>query len=269
MELSHCQSCETELKGKFCHACGEKQIAESDFRIWNIVKQGTSFITNLDSRFFKSFVPLIIKPGFLTHEYVNGRRKPYMSPFQIFIISNIIFFIFLTDADILRAPARWFFNGAGMEGKMDSLAKGLSKTVNETEIIFDNNSNAYAKGLVVLLIPIVGLTLHVFNFRKSIKYGKQVILSIHLLSFFLISVVLVEFVLDFLRYIKLITGNMSVYFRIALFSVLFYFSFASLRKYYSRSIFSAALRSGLIAVFAILFIIIYRSCISWLTLYLM
>ncbi|MCB9249683.1 MAG: DUF3667 domain-containing protein [Ignavibacteriales bacterium] len=48
---------------------------------------------NFDSKFFRSLKFLITKPGFLTNEFLNGRRVKYIKPFQLFIILNLLMLI--------------------------------------------------------------------------------------------------------------------------------------------------------------------------------
>ena len=55
----------------------------------------------LDTKLFKSFIPLLLKPGFLTLEYFKGRRVGYVKPFRMYIITSIVFFFmtFLNQGD--------------------------------------------------------------------------------------------------------------------------------------------------------------------------
>ena len=43
-------------------------------------------------QFYKTFVPLLIKPGFLTSEYIAGRRIRYIPPYRLFIFLSIFLF---------------------------------------------------------------------------------------------------------------------------------------------------------------------------------
>lgn len=56
------------------------------------------FFTNyfaLDSRFGRSFRPFFFKPGFLTDEFIKGKRMSYANPIRLYIVISIIhFFVF-------------------------------------------------------------------------------------------------------------------------------------------------------------------------------
>ncbi len=57
---------------------------------------------SVDARFFRSFIPLLIRPGYLAKKYVSGKRLLYLHPAQFYLFSSIVFFfifsIFTRDA---------------------------------------------------------------------------------------------------------------------------------------------------------------------------
>lgn len=89
-----CANCETEFSGHFCHNCGQA-VKEYDkpfsFVFFNFLGDFFAF----DTRFFRTFVALIFKPGFLTKEYMQGRRVRYAPPFRIFIFVSFVLFLLL------------------------------------------------------------------------------------------------------------------------------------------------------------------------------
>ena len=50
-------------------------------------------VFNIDSRVFRSIVPLYFRPGYLTEEYFAGRRTLYVTPFRLFFFLCIISFL--------------------------------------------------------------------------------------------------------------------------------------------------------------------------------
>lgn len=52
-------------------------------------------ITHFDSKIFTTLKDLILKPGFLTREYVEGRRVGYLNPIRMYIFISAIFFVAL------------------------------------------------------------------------------------------------------------------------------------------------------------------------------
>ncbi len=49
-------------------------------------------VFNVDSRIFRSLWDLYVRPGYLTGEYLAGRRARYVTPFRLFFFLSIIAF---------------------------------------------------------------------------------------------------------------------------------------------------------------------------------
>ena len=61
-------------------------------------------ITHFDGKFFTTLKDLIVKPGFLTREYVAGRRVAYLNPIRMYIFISAMFFIALFASREESAP---------------------------------------------------------------------------------------------------------------------------------------------------------------------
>ncbi len=48
-----------------------------------------------DAKFWKTLIPLIIKPGKVSDDFINGKRFRYANPFQFYLSISIVFFLFL------------------------------------------------------------------------------------------------------------------------------------------------------------------------------
>jgi hypothetical protein len=49
-------------------------------------------VFNVDSRIFRSLGDLYFRPGYVTTEYLAGRRARYVTPFRLFFFLTIIAF---------------------------------------------------------------------------------------------------------------------------------------------------------------------------------
>lgn len=85
-----CLNCGNELKGCYCHECGQR----SDNFHRSLKKLFLHFLDEFftfDSKFFRSFIPFIFKPGRLTNEYLSGKQVSYVAPFRLYFFTVIVF----------------------------------------------------------------------------------------------------------------------------------------------------------------------------------
>jgi hypothetical protein len=86
-----CPNCHTAIAGPYCYACGQR--AEKYSRsIWRLISEAFESIFDLDGRVWRTFPRLILRPGRLTRDYLDGHRAPQVPPFRIFLVTLLIVF---------------------------------------------------------------------------------------------------------------------------------------------------------------------------------
>ena len=87
-----CLNCGTALKGPFCYYCGQPD--KNFMRFFPaLLRDLLDDLLDLDSRFMRTLKPLMLKPGRLTRDYMDGRRFRYTPPMRLYIFSSIAFFL--------------------------------------------------------------------------------------------------------------------------------------------------------------------------------
>lgn len=266
MIRNECLSCGSLLKGRYCFNCGEKVVQDSDFSLSKIVGEGFNAFTNLDNKFFRSLWALMFKPGFLSQEYIEGRRLKYMKPFQLYILASLFLFIFLSDFDVVLIPSRWFFVEHYEWGlKVMELARSqmdaLGLTLDELKVLYDSKVANFSKIGLILIIPL----LSIFSFflgKKTIpEFGKHFIINIHSFCFILISMTLY---ISTLRLIPHEFGQLPIFVLLAVILVYLIFSIKRLLHYsWVKSIALGLLNS----LFLFVTMFLYRIFISFFTLW--
>ncbi|MEI7490434.1 MAG: DUF3667 domain-containing protein [Bacteroidota bacterium] len=79
----------------FCPHCGQKRIEREDMSFSHLIGESFFDYFHFDSKFFRTILPLIYKPGWLTLEYMKGKRKAYVEPFKLFLVISVIYFLLL------------------------------------------------------------------------------------------------------------------------------------------------------------------------------
>jgi hypothetical protein len=91
-ESPDCLNCGTQLKGQYCGSCGQRSRSRL-ISLWELISDAFGDLLEIDSRLWQTVVPLIIRPGQLTRDYLQGRRARYMPPFRMYLVLSLLFFV--------------------------------------------------------------------------------------------------------------------------------------------------------------------------------
>jgi len=91
---NNCLNCGSQVTGRFCSQCGQENI-ETKETVGFLARHFLEDITHYDSKFFQTIRLLLFKPGFLTKEYLAGKRTTYLNPIRMYVFISAIFFLFL------------------------------------------------------------------------------------------------------------------------------------------------------------------------------
>ena len=87
---TECLNCTTKLQGRYCHSCG--QSADDHHRsIRHLLWEAVEGLTHLDGRLAHTLPALLLHPGRLARDYIEGRRMRHVPPFRLFLVSLLIF----------------------------------------------------------------------------------------------------------------------------------------------------------------------------------
>ena len=88
----HCLNCEAPLRGQYCAACGQRD-KHRIISLWALLRDVVGDLFEVDSRVWRTTVPLLFKPGYLTSEYLRGRHVRYTPPFRLYLVTSLLFFL--------------------------------------------------------------------------------------------------------------------------------------------------------------------------------
>lgn len=91
-----CLNCKQPISDNdnFCSNCGQVND-ELPLSIKQFISEFFAGFFSFDSRFLKTFVPLLFKPGKVSKDYIEGKRRRYVNPFQLYLHVTILFFLVL------------------------------------------------------------------------------------------------------------------------------------------------------------------------------
>lgn len=91
-KIKVCLNCGSDVHGRYCHICGQENI-ETKESFAGLVKHFFYDITHFDGNFFSSAKYLLFRPGYLSAEYVKGRRASYLHPIRMYVFTSAFFFL--------------------------------------------------------------------------------------------------------------------------------------------------------------------------------
>ncbi len=157
-ETIHCKNCATALQDCYCPHCGQKNI-DLERPLLQLVGEVLRETFEVDGRAARTLVALFRRPGLLTAEFLAGRRKLYTSPFRLYLVISVLFFV----------VAAW------IAGQGILLVEGQTDAAGQARFV----SNELPR-LMFVLLPVFALLLKAAFPRRL--YFEHLIHSLHLHS---------------------------------------------------------------------------------------
>jgi hypothetical protein len=247
VEASVCRNCGAARAGRFCAECGEQRITAHDYSIGHFFEHAIETLTHFDYRSLRALKYLLFRPGFLTREYLDGRRKPYVGPLQLFVIVNVVFA--LVGGTTFRVPLSER-NAAPFAAAKQRMAAGAQATrgLDDVEFAkeFDRSMATNAKSWIFMMIPVFAAGLAVvYGFRRY--FFEHLIFATHLYAFLLVWIVVAAVILALGVYVatgtSIARAGANTVVSIAILAGLLAYLFTALRRVYGDGPVAAALRS--------------------------
>jgi hypothetical protein len=187
-----CPSCNSFVAAKYCPSCGEKRADARDFTAGAIAKLMYQAFSPVDGKVVRSFRALLTNPGALTAAFVRGMRGPFMGPFQIFILANVLFFFMQSFSDMRILTAGLDARLTGQDGSdwaramVNARLAATGRTLAEYAPVFDQAVAVNAKSLIGLMVPPFAALLPLVFIGRSKPIGVHVIFAIHFYAFVLV-----------------------------------------------------------------------------------
>jgi hypothetical protein len=86
-----CLNCSAPLHGAFCAGCGQRVVPPHP-TVRELAGDAWHELSGYDGRIMATIRGLA-RPGFLTREYLAGRRAHYLPPVRVYLIVSVIYFV--------------------------------------------------------------------------------------------------------------------------------------------------------------------------------
>jgi Protein of unknown function (DUF3667) len=198
-----CPTCGAHSHGKYCPSCGEKRVEERDRYLWHYLKVVFTLAVQLDTKVLRSVLLLVGRPGFMSTEFLEGRRVRYLSPLRLFVLVSVVYYVSLTfmNAHVVARPAGLDFNTFttplqtqlhGNDFYPAYAARRVARkmrldniSLQALEQKYDKSTAELSKTLLFVLIPVIAMLFAVLFWRR--KYiSEHLAIATHFWSFVLV-----------------------------------------------------------------------------------
>jgi hypothetical protein len=98
---ARCDNCGAPVSGRYCSACGQR-LEPAVHSLWHFSKVATEDLTHADSRLWRTLGALLFRPGYLTREFLSGRRARYLPPVRLYLVISVMFFLWASATHQVR-----------------------------------------------------------------------------------------------------------------------------------------------------------------------
>ena len=84
-----CLNCDLPLTGAFCSTCGQRAVPPHP-TVRELLGDAWAELTGYDGRIARTVRALLLHPGRLTREFMEGHRARYISPVRLYLTASVI-----------------------------------------------------------------------------------------------------------------------------------------------------------------------------------
>jgi hypothetical protein len=199
-DTGNCHNCGAAVSYHYCALCGQETKLHVP-SAGEFIHEFVGHYIALEGKLWTTVHKLLFKPGFLTAEYIAGRRIRYVQPLRVYLTFSILFFFVLKLAgtpvgqiehDGARAKPLVSFeqrqaSQAELAAPLNRLPAGLqtriktfnARTPDEQSKLLSTAFFAYVPYAMFILMPVFALYLKLLYAGSRRRYGEHLLFALH------------------------------------------------------------------------------------------
>ncbi len=203
-ETGNCHNCGAAVSYHYCALCGQEtrlHVASAG----EFIHEFVGHYIALEGRLWTTMHKLMFRPGFLTAEYIAGRRARYVQPLRVYLTFSILFFLVLKLAGTPVAQVDKQANPSKPLVSFDQRAPDayeLHPTLRQLPMPLQDKIKAfnarppeeqsralgaaffsYVPYAMFFLMPVFALYLKLLYFGSHRRYGEHLLFALHANAF--------------------------------------------------------------------------------------
>ncbi len=191
-EARACLNCGERLLGSHCWRCGQEDV-DLHRPLRQLARDAAGDLLNLDTRLLRTLGPLFLRPGFVIHEYLAGRRIRFVQPLKMFLLASVVFFglVALLPKDDFAVFREGEERPTGVHITLELPAysgekEGFNHWIDEAGEKAKQHPQEFGEALLgnlprsfFVLLPIFALLLKLFYWRQGRYYLDHLIFALY------------------------------------------------------------------------------------------
>ncbi|WP_420454832.1 DUF3667 domain-containing protein [Rubrivirga sp.] len=194
--LARCAACDEPLVGAYCHECGERRPRPEDESLAAFLRDQFHEVTSADGRLWRSVKALFV-PGTLTTEYFAGRRGLYVRPVRLFLVVNVVFFLWMSNfgAQAFLGDPGLYRSNPAFDARMTEAVNDAGVTAERYDAAFRQRARALAPTLIAVFVPAYVAFIALILVRTGRPVVRHAVFATHFVAVLMASSVLITAVL--------------------------------------------------------------------------
>jgi hypothetical protein len=169
-----CHNCGATLVGRFCASCGQEALPLNP-TVRDLARDAAHELLDVDTRVFQSVRRLFFSPGFLTREYIEGRRVRWLPPLRLYLLFSVAYFALTTFGDLnVRVT------GTQTDGETVAALRDLG-FANEQEMraALSDAQAVWRPRVMFVLVPLFAWFVHLVRRKSGRAYPQHLLFALH------------------------------------------------------------------------------------------
>ncbi len=194
-----CSNCGVRLAERYCGHCG--QDSHFILTVRHLLSEFIEGMFHFDSTFWQTFLPLLFKPGYLTEQYLAGRRKHFAPPFRSYLVLSIVYFLlasFFSSGETRIADlkgrelsptqcAEIAQNATWLRRLVPDVESSCVRALGDGRHSLGDAIRALLPKVMFFVVPLVALVQYwLFRSRRPL-YAENLIFILHFQSFYFLA----------------------------------------------------------------------------------
>jgi hypothetical protein len=183
--LRCCKNCHHDFSGRYCNRCGERVIDPEDRSVLTLLKKTFRTIPLFDNKLMRTIRLMAFKTGFVSSNYIQGRRIPFVDPLAVFLLINLLFFLFPTFQNFnspLRTQMHFLSHSTIASEMVEERIMEEKTTLTDFTVRYDQHALNVAKVMLFSFVLILTVPFRIVNYSSGYYFRDHLFASLEFCS---------------------------------------------------------------------------------------